>query len=334
MSESVIVREIEELGGEAAQELLSGFEYDDYRRHRRIAPEAANAFLRERLLGAAGAERTSRLLACDREDGRPAGVLLLQYLEHDSDLIGMPMAGIPFLLVRPGHPRAREVYRALLQSMPFLVHREGYQHVSVRTDSADIAAYHELTDSGFRLMETLVSMAYDTERRGQGSIDPAEYGFEGRVRLVEPGDHDAIAELAGKSFGLNRYHLDENIPDADAGILMSRWARQYCEDPDDHEVWVAEAPDGSVAGFLGHALNRQLEAHSGVLVSGRALLAVGNQRSRVGQLLSRAHTWQSRGDYKEADTQLNNYGMIKVSFNLDMDMVRTKYTFHRFFGAG
>ena len=99
-------------------------------------------------------------------------------------------------------------------------------------------------------------------------------------------------------------------------------------------MWVAEGPGGKIAGYLGHQLNRDLERHSGKLVSGRALLAVGDQRSRVGQLLSRAHTWQSKGDYKEADTQLNNYGMIKVAFNLDMDMVRTKYTFHRSFAGG
>ena len=116
---------------------------------------------------------------------------------------------------------------------------------------------------------------------------------------------------------------------------MSNWARNYCEDAlrgegADHQVWVAESK-GELTGFLGHQLNRGLERHTGVLVSGRALLAVRDARGQVGQMLSRAHTWQSRGDYKEADTQLNNYGMIKVAFNLDMDMVRTKYTFHRSF---
>jgi hypothetical protein len=333
MSETITVREVDDLDAGVVEELTAGHPFDDYRRHRTVPTEGALAYLRDRLASAARADRTARLLASDRTDGRPAGVLLLQYLPHDSDLIGIPMAGIPFCLVRAGHPRPQEVLRTLLQSMPFVVHREGYAHVSARTDSADIAAYHEFTDAGFRLMETLVSMAYDTERRGVGIADPGEFGFDGIVRLAEPKDHDQIAELARKSFTLNRYHLDENIPDADAGTLMAKWARQYCEDAADHQVWVAEATGGKLAGFLGHALNRRLQELSGVLVSGRALLAVTDQRSRVGQLLSRAHTLQSEGDYKEADTQLNNYGMIKVAFNLDMDMVRTKYTFHRYFGA-
>ncbi|QDU65486.1 hypothetical protein [Engelhardtia mirabilis] len=329
MSQLVTVREVDALEPEVVGELLRDHPYDDYRRHRRIAPDAALAFLRERAQESAAAERCHRLLARDRSDGRPAGVLMLQYLSHDSELLGRPMGGIPFLLVRADHPDPGDVLRALLLSLPYLVQREGYSHVSVRIDSADIAAYHELTDAGFRLMETLVSMAYDTERRGIGVIDPAEFGFDGVVRTVEPRDHDAVAEMSRKRFTLNRYHLDQSISHEAAGELMARWARSYCENDQDCQVWVAEGKGGELAGFLGHQLNRGLEKHSGILVSGRALLAVEDPRTGVGQMLSRAHTWQSPGDYKEADTQLNNYGMIKASFKLDMDMVRTKYTFHR-----
>ena len=329
MSQLVTVREVDALEPEVVLEIFREHPYDDYRRHRRIEPEAALAFLRERAEQAAGAEHCHRLLARDRTDGRPAGILLLQHLSHDSELFGRPMGGIPFLVVRADHPDPGDVLRALLLSLPYLVQREGYTHVSVRIDSADIAAYHELTDAGFRLMETLVSMAYDTERRGTGLVKPADFGFDGVVRPVEARDHDAVAEMARKRFTLNRYHLDESIPKGSAGELMARWARSYCEDEQDCQVWVAETIGGQLAGFLGHGLNRGLEKHSGILVSGRALLAVEDPRTGVGQLLSRAHTWQSPGDYKEADTQLNNYGMIKASFKLDMDMVRTKYTFHR-----
>lgn len=329
MSDLVTVREVDALDADVVDTIYREHPYDDYRRHRRIASDAALAYLRERVTAAGAHDACHRLVARDRADGRPAGLLLLQRLAHDSDLLGMPMGGIPFLNVRADHPDPGDVLRALLLSLPYLVQREAYHHVSVRIDSADIAAYHELTDAGFRLMETLVSMAYDTERRGTGVVDPREFGFDGVIRTVAPGDHDAVAELARRRFTLNRYHLDASIPADRAGELMARWARSYCEDENDCQVWIAESAGGQVAGFLGHRLNRDLERHSGILVSGRALLAVEDPRAGVGQLLSRAHTWQSPGDYKEADTQLNNYGMIKASFKLDMDMVRTKYTFHR-----
>ena len=329
----VLVREVDGLDPTTLETLTAGYAFDDFRRHRRIPADGASAFFRERLETTANQENTWRLLALDREDDRPAGLLLVSYLPQDSELLGMPMAGIPFCLVRQDHPTPREVYERLLLSMPFVMQREGLVHVSARLDSSDLHGYMAFTDSGFRLMETLVSMAYDTERRGTGTVDPAEYGFDGIVRPVRDTDVDALAELSRRSFTLNRYHLDENIPKADAGELMSKWIRSYCADLDDHQVWVAESVGGKPVGFLGHALNRGLEKHTGVLVSGRALLAVEDQKSGVGQMLSRAHTWQSKGDYKEADTQLNNYGMIKVAFNLDMDMVRTKYTFHRWFGS-
>ncbi len=331
----VLVRETDELSPAVRQELLTDFAYDDFRRHRKVPTEGALAHLGERLQESFEQAGTVRLLALDREDDRPAGLMLVQPIPADSELLGLSMSGIPFLLARPGHPDPARVYRALLSCLPFVVQREGFDHVSVRSDSADISAYQELTDAGFRLVETLVSMAYDAKRRGTGTLDPATYGFDGVVRALEERDVDAVCDLSGKSFTLNRYHLDDDIPAVHAGSLMSRWARNYCEDAlrgevADHQVWVAESA-GELVGFLGHQLNRGLEKHTGVLVSGRALLAVRDARGQVGQMLSRAHTWSSRGDYKEADTQLNNYGMIKVAFNLDMDMVRTKYTFHRSF---
>lgn len=328
----VELRQVEQLSPELIASLTTGFAFDDYRRMAAIAPSAAAAYRAEQITAAGSAADTVRLVAFDISTGAPAGLLLLQRLPYDTDLFGIPMAGIPQLLVRPDHPDPESIWQALLAELPRLAQAHGYKHISTRVDSADITGYHALAAANFRLMETLVSMAHDTKRRGTGTVDPADFGFDGSVREVEQRDVEALAELASKSFGLNRYHLDKHLPERQAGHMMAQWIRNYCADQDDHQVWVAEHTGGGIAGFLGHALNRQLEKHSGVLVSGRALLAVENPRSRVGQLLSRAHTWQSRGDFKEADTQLNNYGMIKVSFNLDMDMVRTKYSFHCWFG--
>jgi len=327
------LRELEALSPELLATVTRDFPFDDFRRLRSVAPASALAHFAEELAKSSEKPGTVRLVAFDADSGLPAGLLLLQRLPYDTDLFGMPMAGIPYLLVRADHPAPRVVWASLLGELPRLVAREGYVHVSARVDSADMHSYQALTDANFRLMETLVSMTYDTERRGIEVLDPKEYGFDGVVRAVEPRDVETLAELASRAFTLNRYHLDEHLPVRNAGVMMAQWIRNYCADPADHQVWVAEGLGGKIEGFLGHALNRGLERHSGVLVSGRALLAVENQRSGVGLMLSRAHTWQSLGDYKEADTQLNNYGMIKVSFNLNMDMVRTKYSFHAWFGA-
>jgi hypothetical protein len=329
---AIEILELHELSPEFIASLVADYPFDDFRRLKRVEPASSLAFLSEEIAASAKKPGTTLLAAIDRDTGEAAGLMLLQNLPYDTDLFGLSMAGIPYLLTRSNHSNPRAVRSLLLGELEGLVKREGYLHVSARVDSADIHGYQALTDANFRLIETLVSMTYDTERRGSGVIDPSEYGFDGIVREVEQADVDGLCELAGKSFTLNRYHLDEHLPGRNAGVMMAQWIRNYCEDPADHQVWVAEGKGGKIEGFLGHALNRGLERHSKVLVSGRALLAVENPRSGVGLLLSRAHTWQSRGDYKEADTQLNNYGMIKVSFNLSMDMVRTKYSFHCWYG--
>lgn len=330
------VRELAALEPSAAAALCAGHAFDDYRRYRRIAPEHALAYLVERLQRTA-ALADARRIAAFEPDGALAGLLVLQHLPEDSALFGMRMAGVPFALVRRGHAAPRHVLRSLLAALPELVARERIAHVAFRVDTADIDAYQEFTSAGFRLVETLVSMTYDTERRGTGVVAPREHGFDGVLRPVEARDVLAIEELAARSFTLNRYHLDEHLPKRDAGLLMARWAKSYCEQHlaggRDAFVWVAEGTGGRLAGFLGHKLDRDLERHTLVRVSGRALLAVADPRSGVGRMLSQHHVWTSAADYKDADTQLNNYGMIKVSFDLDMEMVRTKYTFHRWYGS-
>jgi hypothetical protein len=314
-----------------AAALCAGTAFDDYRRYRRIEPARALAHLVERIERTAARADVRRLLAFDA-DGTPAGALLVQPLPDDSALFGMRMAGIPFALVRATHPAPRAVYQALLERLPELVARERYVHLAFRVDSADIDAYQEFTSAGFRLIETLVSLTYDSARRGSGVVVPSEHGFDGRIRRVEPADAAQIRALAAQAFTLNRYHLDEHLPKRNASELMARWAASYCEDAANAEVWVAESASGKLAGFLGHQWNRELERHTGIRVSGRALLAVTDPRSGVGRMLSQHHVWSTAADYKDADTQLNNYGMLKVSFDLDMEMVRTKYTFHRWYG--
>ncbi|MEM7310703.1 MAG: hypothetical protein AAF682_28780 [Planctomycetota bacterium] len=327
-----VVREVPGLDEAALAALTAGYPFGDYRRVARIPEAGALAYLCGTIAAAARGPRALSLVA-EHADGTPAGLLVLRHIESDSEMLGMEVAGIPVLVARADHPAPRTVFDALLAELPQRIAREGYRHVSVRTDTENLPAYHALTDAGFRLMETLVTLSYDTARRGTGRCDPRAFGFDGEVRPYEPRDLDAVRALAATRFLQNRFHRDTELSPRRAGELMARWITSYCEDAADHEVWIAAEAGGGLAGFLGHGLNRELERASGVLVSGRALLAVENPRTRVGQMLSRAHTWQSRGDYKEADTQLDNYGMIKVAFNLDMDLVRTRYTFHRGYGA-
>lgn len=330
------VRELALLEPSAAAALCAGHAFDDYRRYRRIEPAHALAHLIERVQRTAAQADARRLAAFDA-GGELVGLLVLQRLPDDSALFGMRMAAIPFALVRHGHPSPRQVLRSLLAALPDLVASERCAHVAFRVDTADIDAYQEFTSAGFRLVETLVSMTYDTERRGGGVVDPREHGFDGAIRPVEARDVLAIEELAARAFTLNRYHLDEHLPKRNAGLLMARWAKSYCEQAlqpgGDAGVWVAESAARRLAGFLGHRIDRDLERHTGARVSGRALLAVADPRSGVGRMLSQHHVWTSAADYKDADTQLNNYGMLKVSFDLDMEMVRTKYTFHRWYGS-
>jgi hypothetical protein len=321
-----IVQELAALTPETIAAVLRDHSFAEHRNVARVPADGAASYLRASVAAAAERAGTTRLVALD-PDGRPAGLCLLQRVAADSDLLGIEVAGVPALCVRADHPAPRAVHAALAARLAEVAVRERFRHVSARTDTADLAAYQALSDAGFRLMETLVTLTHDARRRTGAANGLAGY----RVRRATPADVPALRSLAARRFRQNRYHRDEDLPRERVDALMARWIESYVEDAADHEVWIAETADGRLAGFLGHALNRELERHAGVLVSGRALLAVEDPRTGVGGLLARTHVERSRGELHEADTQLDNFGMIKVAFQLGMDLTRTRYTFHRTF---
>ena len=230
--------------------------------------------------------------------------------------------------MRAGHPAPRAVYEALARELVEAAARSGFAHVTARCDADDREAQRALAEAGFARIETLVTL---THERGRAAppVFPAEEAQAARVRPATPDDVPALRALAAARFRRNRYHRDDALPRARADALMARWIESYARETDDHEVWVAEDERGELAGFLGHALNRELERRAGVLVSGRALLATRDARDGVGRLLARTHVARSRGDLHEADTQLDNDGMLRVAFGLGMELTRARFTFTR-----
>jgi hypothetical protein len=70
------------------------------------------------------------------------------------------------------------------------------------------------------------------------------------VRLAEPEDHGAIAEIAGSVFAYARYHTDPRFPVALAHHRYRRWMENALADPDPAVRVYVLGPRGSVHGFF------------------------------------------------------------------------------------
>lgn len=111
--------------------------------------------------------------------------------------------------------------------------------VSARIDADDQGAARELSDAGFKAIETLVTL----QRPLSGSL-PVPDG----VRLAIGEDTDACLAIARRAFVHDRFHADARVPDAGADLLKETWVRNSLSGRAD-AVLVAQV-DGQVAGFV------------------------------------------------------------------------------------
>jgi hypothetical protein len=174
-------------------------------------------------LAKALAEGDSLLAA--REDGCVVGLLLLRRLEWDSRLFGRPLGQLDGPWLSPGASSPALVRRHLLGLGLDLAREASISHLSTRTRSGDTDTCHLLEDLGFRLMDSIVTLAaMPSEIRARRPASPWSY------RMAERGDEERLLELIRGCFSAfpNRFHLDPSL----SGKALERfeaWMMAYLE---------------------------------------------------------------------------------------------------------
>jgi len=126
-----------------------------------------------------------------------------------------------------------------------------------------------LTHAGFRVIDVNVTFEREPEQQinSNNSI---------LVREVQPGDENAVLEIAETAFIYSRFHLDPLIPKELADRIKREWIANYIRRQRGEGLFVAEV-EGKPAGFL-------------------ALLATGDkEKTGVIDLIAVARNMQGRG---------------------------------------
>ena len=162
-------------------------------------------------------------LIAAEEDGSAVGLLLLRRLEWDSRLFGLPLGQIDGPWLTPGADSPIEVRRHLLGVGLDLAREAPISHLSTRIRCSDSQTCHALEDLGFRLMDSIVTLAAMPsavqDRRPEG---PWSY------RLAESGDQPRLLELVRGCFSgfPNRFGLDPTLS-AKALERFEAWMLAY-----------------------------------------------------------------------------------------------------------
>jgi len=118
---------------------------------------------------------------------------------------------------------------------------DGFEFVTAKVPTTDLATIHALERSGFLLIETALHYSF---RYADSPLPPAP---DVPIRRADPADTEALVELAALSFGAHfgRFHSDPRIGKERADRVYEEWMRSSMGGYAD-AVFVAEV-EGRIA---------------------------------------------------------------------------------------
>jgi L-amino acid N-acyltransferase YncA len=304
------------------ERLIHLYQFKPYRDYRVWSKALQRAILKaelDRALSAAGH------VAVVAGDGEGAVLGLCRPLPWDTAFFGVPMGRLDLLLRGPacGAGTVSAAVTSLLQR----ARAQGLRHLTARVDIADMQAVAVLEDTGFRLMDSLVT--YFTHPRRDPPTPVREVG---RVRPMTAADVDAVLAITREAYQgfRGRFHLDPHLPAARSDEVYLEWARQCCAGRMADRVVVA---DDGTGGIHGWASTRRVEPASTVGGVGLWAGSLGACRraqpgAYAGLIRSLAMENFAAGEVTETQTQNHNIATVRIYGAVGARYVRGDYTFH------
>jgi len=178
------------------------------------------------------------------------GAAILVDLPWDSNLFGIKMAKISYVLTKKTAPFPMDIVDRLISAVLDLCKERNIQHISCHVDSKNTFFIHRLEEKGFHLMDTMVIYSIslkdqdmETEVTNQSFIE----------RKAEKKDLSEMQELAGKAFinpniFLSRFYIDPLLR-KNAGKLYREWLKNSLMGEQADIVFIAES-DNKPIGFI------------------------------------------------------------------------------------
>lgn len=176
-----------------------------------------------------------------------------------------------------------------------------------KVDAENVARVAELESQQFRVVDLNLTLA-----RGGGHHPAPELGVE----PAEPGDHEALLEIAERHYERSRFHLDPEIPNQVAGRIKRDWLQACLEGARGDRVLAARV-DRRAVGFL---------AAMGDVID---LVAVhpAMRGQGIGQALVAGFLTVTDG-VCTVGTQAANTGALRFYERLGFCTVRARYVLH------
>jgi hypothetical protein len=300
---------------QALQGWVETFKYGRYRNYPAFSPEHARKVFMDSVQDEGPDARKLWL----GDEASPSGLLRVVDLKWDERIYKVKMGYMTHCL---GPVSPCSIREALAEA--------GYSHVVTRVDASNFALQRRLLQEGFFLADTLVTyitspLSDPVADKKCPALDPSFV-----IRDYEPKDREGVLEVTERMYGRypSRYYRDPFLREHSAERYTS-WMEKYLDGEADKTL-VAEQ-EGKVTAFLSFKYDRRLHESTQILCYGAGIGASSAQgRGAYSRLLYDAIVWAiGKGSpYSEFDTQIDNYGVLRLYHQLALRYVRAQHTFH------
>lgn len=258
-------------------------------------------------------------------NGKIAGLLTFSISDWDSKTFGMKMAKFGYISATGDYAQESAIKKGLLAKSLEYAGAQAVKHLSIRVASDDFSSIHALESRGFKLMDNLISYIISKDRK----IVLPETKRWFSVKEITKKDLEAAGDLLADRCISGHYSFDPTIPRLKVMNMHKSWLESKFKDLKNNDIFVTKR-NGRIAGCSLFSFNALLKKYTGLKTLHRGIIAV--EPSAIGCFfaLADANIKKRRDlDFAEFETQTYNYNMMYVLQKLGMQLIRSRYTFHK-----
>jgi GNAT superfamily N-acetyltransferase len=267
--------------------------------------------------------------------GRTAGFCLVGTLPWESGILGKRMAAIKHIAASPGEHAAR-VSAGLVERAVAHARKTGYEFLSCKAHTNDMAVVHALERAGFLLVDTLLDFVVDLSLP-EALRPPPVLAAGTTLRIADPSDRDELVSVASSSFATHsgRFQSDPRIEPDRGREIYEQWI-QACLDGWADWVVVADV-DGRIAGYSAWKRPSDPETRHRIGLGHYSIGAVHPDFAGRGIFRALTHRGTTMlaglATAIEGPTQVNNHLVQKAYQTLGWRVADARHSFHRWLDA-
>jgi hypothetical protein len=263
------------------------------------------------------------------ENGLLKGYLLVDFMEYDSQIFEFNVYRIRnFVFLGKDDEENELIISTLLLELDKKIKLMNIKYITLSLNANNSLSnlfFNTLLKKGFYYIHTLLSFKMNkAEFGGLRLAKPKKSGII--IRHAEKKDSDSLIDIAGKSYKINRFHMDRNLANDKCDLQYAKSAENSILNGFADVIFVAEYNNNVVGYYSGKkSVNNQLNVSVG-----NAIVSAVSEKARglgVFSLLNNnlLEWFNKNSDISEMGTYITNIPVHKTWTNNGLNIVRGSY---------